>query len=1110
MARKFDEKQKVVLENKSANQLVSAGAGSGKTTVMIQKIIDIILTGELKPQELVVLTFTNQAGNEMKQKLLKSLNERLSLTEDEDEFKRINLLREEIDMSSIDTIDGFCSKMIKKYFYKLNLTPDINIATGIAGDYYLQKAIDKTIEEAEKENANEIESLADCFEKNARNLDSLKENIINVFNFVMVQKDCSSFLEFSRNEYKGEYASANFLNNYIVSICQQSLKDMMYNIEDISKAKAVYDAIKETIKLVGGITKEQGVFENAKRLTLLPSIRFNPAKDEYAYSYKIIKTAFQKIKSLRDDFEFLTRYPVDWAKNTQHIEAFLNLVEKYIDIYQEIKAKNKVMDFTDLERNMLKLLSFEDVKNEIYSQFKYIFVDEYQDINPMQDAIIEGLKSVNTKMFFVGDVKQSIYGFRQSTPEMFLEKYKTYKDSEDSDSFDMNINFRTAPSILNFNNELFSQLMTEDRTDINYVRDAKFEPKRDDIPVSNEDVEIAIFNSSKEVKEPARGIYSVEKASESMQRANCSNECLFIIDKIKNLVGREFYDSQKREMRKMKYSDITILSRSINDNECKVLIESLKNNNIPIAVSNKIALSDAESIKLVASILKLVANQCDDVSVMAYLMSNLAGFTLEEVYEIVLNTTSESLIERLYEYQKSNGSLNVKVNYALNLLEEIRINASVMDNLELINAIMNKYGLKYYILTTKNGENEINSIENFLSNLTENERSMPLEEFISYLELNLLGKTDYSQLDDTDAVAIQTIHASKGLEYPVVILFNASKKFRPNNYQEDINFDNDLGIGMPYFDLTKRIKWDSIPKYAIKLKNKIKCYKEELRLFYVAVTRPQNKLIITGKINFADLTKGNISEDNYLNLIYSVFQNRVDLSLEKNEFKNCVLYFYDNYQQITTNDIHKDTVSLSINGKNLNFVYPYARLTNISLKNNVTAISKELNEDYNMMPENLHLKENLNARHDSSRELGTVYHQIFSNFDLTTNDFEMSTIEGVDNKLIEMAFHKLKTIASGTIRQLHESPFLMYLPYNEIYLDSDIEDKILVQGVIDLILEFNDKIILIDYKLSNLSSIKLKEKYATQLRLYKLAIEKAYNKKVEASYIYNIITGEII
>lgn len=1109
MPKNFDEKQKVVLISKKENQLVSAGAGSGKTTVMIEKITNLILDGEVKPSELVVLTFTNQAGNEMRQKLIKSLNERMAFATNDAEFERLNQLREEIDMASIDTIDGFCSKMIKKYFFKLNLTPDVNIVTGISQEYYLQKSMDKAIKKMETTAPQQFEDLTDCFEKNARSLDSLKENIISVFNFVMEQKDYLSFLEFSKNEYRGEFASAKFLNDYLISNCQDFIKNTMYYLDDIKESKSVYSAMNETVQLLNGINDKNSLFKNVKMLNLLPTVRFITPKNESAMSFGIIKGEFQKLKKLKDDFETFGRYDVDWLNDTQHIDTFIDMLKIFIECYLDMKAKYKVMDFSDLERYMLKLLSIEEVKNELHEQYKYIFVDEYQDINPMQDAIISALKSDYTKMFFVGDVKQSIYGFRQSSPEMFIYKYKKYKDDDKSASFDMNINFRTAPSILNFNNEIFSELMTENKTDIDYRADACFQPKREDFPTKTDDVEIVCFNNEKEETEVAEGIYSVKQATAEKTTKALSPESLFIADKIKSLVGSQFYDSATKEFRNMRYSDITILSRTINDVNTKNLIDVLKLMNIPISISNKIALLDAETINIIVCVLKLIANQFDDISLMTYLMTNLANFSIDEIYEIVLKTTSERLIDRLFEHLELNSELNVKISYALNLLKEIRNYSYVSNNIELIDVLMNKYNLKYYILTSLNGENELRSLERFLEGLGREEKDLPLEEFIDYIELNLLGKADYSIVDDNDAVTIQTIHASKGLEYPVVILFNASKKFRPNNFQDDINFDNDLGIGISYFDLMRRTKWDSIPKFAIKLKNKIKCYKEELRLLYVAVTRPQNKLIITGGISFPKLLKGGFSEDNYLSLILSVFKNRMNLSDERNEFSNCVLRFFDEYKLSEAERCDQHDVSVSINGKYLDFQYPYNNVTSISFKNNVTAISKEVNEEYNILPSDLHLSENLNIKVDSSKELGTLYHSEFSKFDFSKSSYR-NTCALLDDKIIQQAFEKLSSLQEGSIRQLHEAPFLMCVPYNEIYKDSNISDKILVQGVVDLLIEFDDKIILVDYKLSKSNSKALKDRYKVQLYLYKLAIEKAYKKKVEESYIYNIITGELI
>jgi len=1111
MARKFDEKQQVVLDCEKQNQLVSAGAGSGKTTVMIKKITDIILQGKARPSELIVLTFTNLAAHEMKQRLSKSLNDALNSSTDETEINHISSLISEVDTASVDTIDGFCSKMTKKYFYKLNLSPDINVATGLSLDYYRNKSLDLCIEKALNTNRDAVINLADCFEKSSRNLDSLKTNLLNAFYFVMAQEDYEMFITKSLAEYKGFNNSAKFLNEHLITTIQSNINSIQYYIEDLAHYENYYNSVNSYINVLQNIKTEKNLLENIKVFKVLPSILTNRIKDDDKPVYEKVKSYLSVIKDLIDSYTFISFFNESYfEENSQHFTTYISLLNSFISTYQEMKAHYKIVDFADLERNLLKLLSFEDVKNEIYTDYKYIFVDEYQDINPMQNEIITKLKSDNAKIFFVGDVKQSIYGFRQSTPELFLKMYKDYKCNTDSQAFDMNINFRSNPQILQFNNVIFNKLMTKEKTDIDYYNESQFEPKRDDFEKSEDSVEIAIFNDSSNEEEFAVGIYSVQGDESSNNTSASQQESEFIADKILSLVNSEFYDSSIKEKRVMTFNDITILSRSINDNKTNNLIKVLRSHNIPINIVNKISLSESESINLILNILKVISNIADDTDYATFLTSNLVNMSFDEMFEISNSCNEKTFIDKLFYYKNNfNNELAEKVKYAFHIIEEIKIESATLNNLSLINLLLNKYHIKQYILNSKSGENELISLNNFLSTINAKEASLSLEEFINYVKTNINNKTEYSQTDSIDSVTIQTIHASKGLEYPVVILFNASKKFKPNNDREDINFDSELGIGMQYFDLDKRTKTDSLPRFAITLKNKIKCYKEELRLLYVATTRPQNKLIITGSVKFDNIEKGKLNNNNFTELIYSVFANQLNINQTETKLPNCKFYMFDNYVSTQQTMQTSKSSSFSINSKNLDFVYPNIELTNISLKNNVTAISKMQNEEYNILPTKLNLKENLHAKTKSSAEIGTLYHKYLSQVDFI-NEYKDFSCTDIDENLLKLAHEKLNSIVKGCKNIKNEAQFMMYVPYNSIFKDSTVENKVLVQGVVDMMIEFDDHFVLIDFKYSNSSIHTLKERYKTQLLLYKMAIEKAYKKPVKDAFIYKINSGELI
>ena len=311
--------------------------------------------------------------------------------------------------------------------------------------------------------------------------------------------------------------------------------------------------------------------------------------------------------------------------------------------------------------------------------------------------------------------------------------------------------------------------------------------------------------------------------------------------------------------------------------------------------------------------------------------------------------------------------------------------------------------------------------------------------------------------------------------------------------------------------MEKRKRYESTTRFAIKIKNREKGYKEELRLLYVATTRAKNKLIITGCCSEEKLKNNTLTKDNYLNLILSCFYNKIIAQplLNNYKFANCDIKIYNNLENYKNLEkIEKNLINNQIISNNINFSYPYIEETNISIKNNVTALSRTLNEDYNIIPIKLNLNENLQAINDDLAQIGTQYHNVLSNI-IYSKPYIYIKEDNIDENLIKKAYDTISPLSTNCINQYSEKQFMMYIPYNEIYPESNICTKILIQGVIDLILEFEDHVILIDYKYSNLPINKLVDKYKTQLDLYKMALQKALKKPVINSYIYSIKTGEL-
>ena len=1117
MSRTPHPQQQAVLDCTGNHQLVSAGAGSGKTTVMIKKITDLLLSGQATTDQILVVTFTNLASIEMRERLVKNVSEALMSATNEDEKLQIQNILDSIEIASVDTIDAFCSKMLKKYFYQANLEPEIKIISSFSQEYYINKALDLAIKQFNQTNERELIVLCDIFEKKARSLDNLKESLLRAFNYCICQKDYSVYLDSILPQYKNlSSPSAMFLNQHICDNVAELTSNILRILPDFTEFPKLHKMLDNYCSHLVNINSNNTFEENIKILSTRPHCGFSSTERiKDSNDYKTLKFYADKLSDLLADFDFLANLQsqpyIDAISS--HLSSFIELLKLFTITYTQLKHENNVMDFSDLERKMLELLKQEQIITDFHNTYKYVFVDEYQDINPMQDELINTLLSSSSKLFLVGDVKQSIYGFRQSTPELFINAYKNYKTNPElGTSFDMTINYRSHPQILEFNNEIFSHLMTDKSSDIDYAGTSRFSPQRTDFP-SSQAVEILMCNSDTEQEpEIASGLYSVIAHSTKATSLANEIEARLVLKKIKQLVGTEFYDSSTQQTRKLEYSDIAILSRGINNDNVQALANLLTENGLPINISKHTDLKDSEAINKILSILRVISYTASDVDYAYIFTCPLVNLTYNQLLDIYTDHNL-SLYDNLLHYsQNFNDELSLKIKYGFNLCNEFRLINSTLNIKELVYTLLNKYHLRQHIIASEKGYEQLNILDEFLNSLSNEEQNLTIPKFIDLIEKNLNSGSDNLSRDSVNSITIQTIHASKGLEYPVVILFNCGKQFTYLTEHHDLNFDLDFGIGMQYYDLTARKRQESPTRYAIKIKNKIKAYKEELRLLYVATTRAKNKLIISGCSSESKLKSNTLSNDNFINLILSTYYSKINTNLlaDKYTFANCEIQIINELPQYENAVLNteKSLTSDNIIDQNLNYVYPYLNQTNISIKNNVTALSRTINDEYNIEPIRLNLKENLQANVDDLAQIGTIYHSALSAVNYS-RPYHSQSYDNIDEHLIKLAYDKICPLAKNCIRQLNEKQFMMYIPYCDIYPDSDIDTKILIQGVVDLILEFDDHIILIDYKYSNLPIRSLTKKYNTQLMLYKIAIERAFKKPVTASYIYSIKTGEL-
>lgn len=1088
---KFEGIQCKILADKNINQLVSAGAGSGKTTIMIEKLANMIIDEGVSVDNLLVVTFTVLAASEMKERLIEKMKSLLLSASDNDKIRILSLI-DKIKTASIDTIDGFASKTIKKYFYKLEISPNIEIISDTTRDFYLIKAMRKTIKHFEK-NVEQVNLLIDLFGGNRRNLDVVEDMILSNYYNVVNLKDYEKFLTDAKNEYVDSIKSEKFVNGAICNRVELIKKKIIYSISSFEID--VQNLLKEFIVELEKFNKFISFKTNLKRLFLIQIPKFSTKQNKENVGLNEIVKDIKEFVAFKELFEnnlIDEHFDCKNAKIIEYLELFIELLKNFIKNYNQLKEKNNLIDFNDLNRLMLKLLDCDDVRTALQEKYKYIFVDEFQDVNPLQDEVIAKLTNSKTKLFLVGDVKQSIYGFRGATPECFITKYKNFKTSEDlGTAYDMNVNFRSSPKVLNFVNEVFANLMTEESADISYKSDAMIEPKRNDIM----DGKVKLtFVCNKQDKEFASRIYSVMEDSKNQYKTKINPQALLVLKTITELIGSDFYDAKQNKVRKMTYKDIAILVRTEKDEATINLIELLKECNIPLNLNNKLDVEASEGIKLILSILKCVTNTADDVDYLSAFMA-VTDLTIDDIVQ--LRNKEKSLYENLKE---NNEKADVKQGF--DFLEKIKIGSYSKTNSELIGYILNELKLKYFLLTMENGEKELKTIDEFLNKISVVEDGLGLSEFVEVVESNISKSGDFLTQDCEDSVTIQTIHKSKGLEYPVVVLYNASKLFSYLTEHDGINFDADLGFGVDYFDTSERIKYNSLTKLAINLKNREKGYKEELRLLYVAFTRAKNQLYVFGSYSQTAFKEKDFSKTSFGNMLLSCFADRIQEGVV--QLKNCEIELIDEVESLSVDiaDKHKEVEMFE------DFVYANTDKFGIAFKNTVTGLNSQKSQDIKFSTKEWLKPDNQYIAFDDKALVGTHYHSALEKLDFDNEYLKNTDFEDVDYSKIEKAHKTIKELTQDAIKLHKEADFEMYVPYCEL-VDSDVEDKVLVQGVVDLIIERENDIDIVDYKFSSLKVDVLKEKYDEQLALYKKAVERAFNKPVKNTFIYSINTCEL-
>lgn len=992
MANIWTKEQLSAIEKRNSNILVSASAGSGKTTVLVERVIRRVIEEGINIDEILVLTFTNAAAVELKEKILKAIYSALEARPN-DLFLKQQLLY--IHRASITTIHAFCLDLIRQNFHILNIDPNFKIADESQITILKNKVMEEVIEQ-EYEKANEdpeqnkrLYKLLELFYGKDENL---IECLFNIYSYVQSFSYPFAFLKEKIEEYHIPETQDLYHTRFgkeiydgaileLESIIRRGKKiyEELEQEEDFSKHSA---CLEQDLKKLENVLSScqyswDHLYEALSTLDFPNSPRYTgenlDLKEKFASFRKdILKGTIKKLnKSIYANSKTILK---DNEVAYDYVCYLEELLEEFEKRYRLEKNKQSLLDFSDIEHLALALLVDEkegkitEIARSLQEKFQEIYTDEYQDTSFVQEAILESISRGNNR-FMVGDIKQSIYRFRQAMPEIFNEKYHAYPLADlehlnEEEQKEVKIilaqNFRSRENVIHSINFIFERIMSTEMGECDYsdLELLKFGASAyPTLEGQNYKTELNIIDLKKE-EERLLGIESNESAEmdESMQYIedlkNFEIEAIYIGNKIQKLIQEfQIYDMKEKKFRKCQYQDIVILVRGIKD-KGTILESTLKKMDIPAFSDASSSLFDGDEIKLVMSFLKVLDNPYQDIEMISIMYSILGNFTLDELvyikkgqkkgymYDLLRNLKQE--LEKEKELDLKQKQLFHKVKKFLDLLDHFSIYAKLYNVDELLIRLYQETNIYYQFALEEMSalkKANLNMLVEFARNYGLN-GTKTLSSYIRYIE-HLKDKSDTSSSakiigENENVVRIMTIHKSKGLEFPVVILADMSRKYNMMDVRDKVTLHQELGIGIHIVNEELGITYPSVIKQAIKNRLVSETKSEELRLLYVAMTRAKEKLIL-----FATTKDYEKKYDSLYTILNEKGKIDETLTAKNNSYFENILMALKSYpkeEQEQMIDVFVTKVQTEENRKQL------MEATNIELHSKKTKLLEKLND----------------------------------------------------------------------------------------------------------------------------------------------------------------------
>ncbi|MEE1131959.1 MAG: helicase-exonuclease AddAB subunit AddA [Caryophanon sp.] len=1190
--------------------LVSAAAGSGKTAVLIQRMIEKVIGTNSDPidcDELLVVTFTNAAAAEMRQRMAAALEKALKaqMTSELRNEQTIHHLRRQLSLvnkAQISTLHSFCLAIVKQYAYMLDLDPGFRIANegeaALLRDDVLAEVLELAYDEEHSISQLDMYRLVDSFTSD-RDDQAIEILIEKLYDMSRVQPKPYEWLN-------------NLVKSY--ELADDMTVDDLYFIDDVKKA------------IVLELESAMSYLEEMRELTLLPDGPANYGAT-LVQDFELMRTLLavaksgtwqslhdavtnvkwarlasikkdeagdpqlqERAKAKRDKAKkvvttlastYFMRQPATLVNEVRRmapiIATLVQLTKDYSERYKEVKRKRALVDFSDLEHYALQILTQPDslepsvVALDLQQKFKEVLVDEYQDVNLLQETILQLVKrggASDGNMFMVGDLKQSIYRFRLAEPRLFLGKYDDYKQGDSGLKIDLNANFRSRKEVLHGTNYLFEQLMTSAVGELNYDDDAslKYSGGYDDV-LQPQPIEFAIVTQLED-----------EQDGDEDELTQAQFEARYIIREIQRMMEAGVTVKGKDgKQRKLEYRDIVILMRSMTWSS--EFAEEFKQANVPLYTELSKGYFEALEVMIMLNTLKVVDNPYQDIALASVLRAPFVGLTENELATIRISDKKVPFYEALHAFVRDGRSgiaqrTAEKLQRFLQLLQKWRDSSKRQSLADLIWLI---YEDTYYyemVGAMHNGKQRQANLRVLHDRALAYEKTAfrGLFRFLRFIDrMKTRGDdlgTARSVSAEENVVRIMTIHASKGLEFPIVFAAGMGRGFNKMDFNNPYVFDQKYGIGVKAIDPEHRITYTSLPFLAIKEKKLLEMRAEEMRILYVAMTRPKEKLYLVGSVKDADKAVTSWREqqhvaageplpnalrakaNSYLDWLGPAIARHDDFeaSLEGEEVAQWHVTIVDAVDltalqsAITKEQLqNKDTLDTNYIDevtRRFSATYEQQAATQTRSKTSVSELKRlqqlQLLEEPELFVEAAPMQQKEAPRPQfmqeqalTAAEIGTAFHAAMQH--VPQQGF--ASTEAIAAFIKSLVTREILTASEASVLQpVHFEQFFTSaigqqfqsarrlwreLPFTMLVKDDDTTDGQIIQGIIDCVIEQQDgTLILLDYKTDRIAKSKLQQeltrRYEIQLATYAQALENITKATVAQKIIYAVQHGETV